>query len=105
MSLLQFGNRNRTTEPTQANATSSRSHAVCQVHVERKAKTSGIRAEISTAKLSLIDLAGSERASETKVKWMKYVSLLVEPRHKTCGRCQHQSLFACVGKLYKCVRR
>jgi kinesin family protein 18/19 len=67
MSLLQYGNRNRTTEPTLANATSSRSHAVCQVHVERHSKTTGLHAEITTAKLSLIDLAGSERASETKV--------------------------------------
>lgn len=30
MSLLQKGNRNRTTEPTRCNATSSRSHAILQ---------------------------------------------------------------------------
>jgi hypothetical protein len=35
MALLQQGNRNRTTEPTRANETSSRSHAVLQVHFLR----------------------------------------------------------------------
>lgn len=31
MALLQQGNQNRTTEPTRANETSSRSHAILQV--------------------------------------------------------------------------
>jgi len=32
MTLLQQGNRNRTTEPTRVNETSSRSHAILQVN-------------------------------------------------------------------------
>lgn len=61
------GNKNRTTEPTKANEHSSRSHAVCQVHVERKEKTANIHSSIKIGKLSMIDLAGSERATNTEV--------------------------------------
>ena len=67
MSLLHRGNKNRTTEPTKANETSSRSHAVCQVFLERKEKTGNVHAKIRVSKLSLIDLAGSERATVTEV--------------------------------------
>ena len=65
--IKTIGNKNRTTEPTKANETSSRSHAVCQVHIERKDKVSQIHGSIKVCKLSLIDLAGSERASNTDV--------------------------------------
>nr|CAH7750293.1 unnamed protein product [Callosobruchus chinensis] len=61
-SLLEKGNKNRTQHPTDANAESSRSHAVFQVYIQMKMKTSQ---EIRTAKLSMIDLAGSERGSAT----------------------------------------
>jgi len=63
MQLLRKGNKNRTTEATNANETSSRSHAILQVQVEYKDKVTGLEAEIKIGKLSLIDLAGSERAS------------------------------------------
>lgn len=62
---IRTGNKNRTKERTDANETSSRSHAVLQITVEHKDKAHGISAEINIAKLSLIDLAGSERASNT----------------------------------------
>ena len=62
---LRFGNKHRTQEATGANITSSRSHAILQILVQYKDKNSGIEAEIVIAKLSLIDLAGSERASGT----------------------------------------
>ncbi len=39
LDLLHKGNTNRTTEPTSANVTSSRSHAVLTVVVETKEKT------------------------------------------------------------------
>lgn len=42
MELLHQGNKNRTTEPTAANETSSRSHAVLQVVVQQKEKTANI---------------------------------------------------------------
>lgn len=65
LDLLIFGNRNRTQEATGANETSSRSHAVMQIICEHKDRDAGIEAEIRIGKLSLIDLAGSERASKT----------------------------------------
>lgn len=65
MELLFFGNQNRTQEATGANETSSRSHAILQIIVEAKDKASGTTAEIAVGKLSMIDLAGSERAAKT----------------------------------------
>jgi kinesin family member 18/19 len=61
----RYGNMHRTQETTGANACSSRSHAILQITVESKDKYSGIEAEIKVGKLSLIDLAGSERAART----------------------------------------
>lgn len=60
-------------ESTGANEASSRSHAVLQVSVEEKDRDTGIEAEIRVAKLSLIDLAGSERASNTHNKGMRMI--------------------------------
>merc|ERR1719188_1332603 len=61
--LLQRGNRHRTTEPTAMNVTSSRSHAVLQIAVEQRESNEPQAALLG--KLSMIDLAGSERASQT----------------------------------------
>nr|XP_006816577.1 PREDICTED: kinesin-like protein KIF18A-like [Saccoglossus kowalevskii] len=63
--MLEYGNQNRTQHPTDANAQSSRSHAVFQVFVRQKARTAGLSADVKVAKMSLIDLAGSERATVT----------------------------------------
>lgn len=63
MSLLALGNQNRTQHPTDANAESSRSHAIFQVHIRITTKTTGVKRMV---KLSMIDLAGSERGSSTK---------------------------------------
>ncbi|KAL1517862.1 hypothetical protein ABEB36_001570 [Hypothenemus hampei] len=60
--LLRQGNKRRTQHPTDANAESSRSHAVFQVYIQMTIK--GTR-EVRRAKLSMIDLAGSERGSST----------------------------------------
>ena len=65
MDILHRGNKNRTTEPTAANVTSSRSHAILQVIVEQSERGQGASTNIQIGKLSLIDLAGSERASVT----------------------------------------
>lgn len=64
LELLQKGNKARTMESTAANVTSSRSHAILLVTVRQKSVGTS---EIIEGKLYLIDLAGSERASNTKV--------------------------------------
>lgn len=66
LDLLQKGNANRSKHPTEANQESSRSHAVLQIMVEMENKTADTSTDVRTGKLSLIDLAGSERASMTK---------------------------------------
>ncbi|KAK6539236.1 kinesin-like protein Klp5 [Orbilia ellipsospora] len=66
MDMIVMGNENRTMSPTEANATSSRSHAVLQINVVQKNKTAGLSEDLFSATLSIIDLAGSERASVTK---------------------------------------
>lgn len=66
MEMILLGNSNRTMSPTEANATSSRSHAVLQINVVQKNRTAGISEDHFAATLSIIDLAGSERASVTK---------------------------------------
>ena len=73
LKILKRGNRNRTQEATGANETSSRSHAILQVAIEYKDKTSGIDFEVKYSKLSLIDLAGSERASATQNRGIRLI--------------------------------
>ncbi|KAA8541150.1 hypothetical protein F0562_025104 [Nyssa sinensis] len=71
MALLQQGNQNRTTEPTRANETSSRSHAILQVVVEYRFKDASNNVINRVGKLSLIDLAGSERALATDQRTLR----------------------------------
>ena len=103
LAFLQKGNANRTQHPTDANAESSRSHAVFQVrkrisnelqssgqgansrnpiahspvtdrfgnsqaslllfqvYLKQRPRSSGLSADVKVAKLSMIDLAGSEK--------------------------------------------
>lgn len=67
--LLVIGNKNRTQHPTDANEESSRSHAIFQVHIRMTDKKTSVR---RTVKLSMIDLAGSERAQSTKCKGLRF---------------------------------
>lgn len=55
-SIINYGNKARTTHSTKANSVSSRSHAICQIRV--------IGDEGQEGKLVLCDLAGSERAQD-----------------------------------------
>jgi kinesin family protein 18/19 len=66
INLLTIGNRRRTTESTQANAESSRSHAICQIMLVTKDKIKNTAEEVLCGKLSLVDLAGSERGTVTQ---------------------------------------
>ncbi|XP_068770297.1 kinesin-like protein KIF19 [Struthio camelus] len=63
MRLLVKGNKQRTQEPTAANRTSSRSHAVLQVSVRQRSRRSGA---VRLGRLFMVDLAGSERAAQTQ---------------------------------------
>jgi len=60
LELIERANGNRTTHVTELNDTSSRSHAICQITLRDRAARKVI------GKLSLIDLAGSERGADTK---------------------------------------
>jgi kinesin family member 18/19 len=66
MKLILRGNANRSTGFTHANATSSRSHAVLQIHIQNTETLPGQKVRVKNATLSIIDLAGSERAAATK---------------------------------------
>ncbi|XP_056887144.1 LOW QUALITY PROTEIN: kinesin-like protein KIF19 [Takifugu flavidus] len=66
MELLVKGNKQRTQEPTAANRTSSRSHAVLQVAVRQQSRCRDVLQEVRFARLFMIDLAGSERAAQTQ---------------------------------------
>ncbi|KAL0935718.1 kinesin family protein [Colletotrichum truncatum] len=66
MDMIVQGNEWRTVSPTEANATSSRSHAVLQINVAQKDRSASVNEPHTMATLSIIDLAGSERASATK---------------------------------------
>jgi kinesin family protein 18/19 len=65
MSHLMNGNENRKTEATLANNVSSRSHAIFQLTLRHNYRNSSGKEILTESKLSLIDLAGSERASAT----------------------------------------
>jgi hypothetical protein len=65
LALIAKGSTRRTMESTAANAVSSRSHAVLQVTVSSTRYFSQGRKHVTTGTMSLIDLAGSERASAT----------------------------------------
>jgi kinesin family member 2/24 len=60
LELVQQGNNARTTHTTEANDTSSRSHAICQITLRHRTNAKLL------GKLSLVDLAGSERGTDTQ---------------------------------------
>ena len=66
LEYIQEGNLRRTMSPTEANAVSSRSHAVLQINVTQKPRTASMTEQTTSASLNIIDLAGSERASATR---------------------------------------
>lgn len=73
---LRKGNKNRSCESTGANEVSSRSHAVIQVFVScciSKSSGVGKKSVTRNSKLSMIDLAGSERAAETYNRGLRMI--------------------------------
>ena len=73
MQLLHRGNAKRSQAATAANEVSSRSHAVLQVAVDSRDRAPGVAESIKVGKLSLIDLAGSERAANTQNRGARLV--------------------------------
>lgn len=71
LSILSKGNLNRSQHPTDANAESSRSHAVFQVFLSQREKFD-VKSGLIVSKLSMIDLAGSERGSSTGYKGSRF---------------------------------
>nr|XP_031289190.1 kinesin-like protein KIF19 [Camelus dromedarius] len=71
MQLLTKGNRQHTQEPTAANQTSSRSHAVLQVTVRQRSRATNLAGAVRLGRLFMVDLAGSERASQTQNRGMR----------------------------------
>ncbi|WWC61865.1 uncharacterized protein I303_104450 [Kwoniella dejecticola CBS 10117] len=78
MALVMQGNERRSTSFTARNSTSSRSHLVLQINVVRNERGSDVDVAKSTvrqtstsATLSIIDLAGSEKASVNRGQRMK----------------------------------
>jgi len=63
MDIIEAGSLNRSTGQTQANADSSRSHAVLQLSLRKNVGRS--RRNIECGRLTFIDLAGSERGADT----------------------------------------
>ncbi|ORY34049.1 kinesin motor domain-domain-containing protein [Naematelia encephala] len=73
MEMVLLGNQRRSTSFTASNSESSRSHAVLQISVGRNSKghtvdlaSAVVKQCTSSATLSIIDLAGSERAAATR---------------------------------------
>jgi len=62
LDLFERGNRERHVGATKMNAESSRSHSIFSILISSRDRATG---KISNGKLSLIDLAGSERADKT----------------------------------------
>ena len=77
--------RFRTTHSTEANDTSSRSHAICQIML-RDRNSGKLR-----GKLSLVDLAGSERGNDTK-------------SHNTQRRSESAEINTSLLSLKECIR-
>ena len=66
MQLIDEGNSLRTTQKTEANDTSSSSHAICQIVLRARAAARAAGTGKVLGKMSLVDLAGSERGTDTK---------------------------------------
>ena len=73
MLLLRDGNRRRTQEATAANATSSRSHAILEVVARQTSLTADCTQVFKCGRLFMCDLAGSERAANTKNSGIRMV--------------------------------
>lgn len=63
--VMKIGMKNRATGSTNMNATSSRSHSLFQIQIERSEIGADGKQHIKAGKLNMVDLAGSERIAKT----------------------------------------
>jgi len=63
--VLKTGLKNRAVGSTNMNATSSRSHSLFQIQIERSEIGADGKQHIRAGKLNMVDLAGSERIAKT----------------------------------------
>lgn len=94
------GNKQRTQEPTAANQTSSRSHAVLQVAVRQQSRCRDVLQEVRFARLFMIDLAGSERAAQVQhkpviVRLSESMCVIVVDDVKSCKPMQLHLIVLC----------
>lgn len=61
--LIEFGNCQRTMAATLVNQHSSRSHAIITITIQKTQQLENFKHEVTISKLSIIDLAGSERGN------------------------------------------
>lgn len=85
LQVIDDGQSERTTRATEANDSSSRSHAICQVFIRNKGS------EKMKGKLTLVDLAGSERGDDTK-------------SHDTQRRTESAEINTSLLSLKECIR-
>ena len=71
--MIVDGNSRRTMASTSANQFSSRSHAILQISIQASGKSLDMIDQVFYSKLSLIDLAGSERAASTTNRGQRMV--------------------------------
>lgn len=71
--LIVDGNSRRTMASTSANQFSSRSHAILQISIQTSGNSLDMIDQVYYSKLSLIDLAGSERAASTSNRGQRMV--------------------------------
>mmetsp|Transcript_13937 Transcript_13937/g.33409 ORF Transcript_13937/g.33409 Transcript_13937/m.33409 type:complete len:618 (-) Transcript_13937:121-1974(-) len=90
LKIIDDGHSQRTTHATEANDSSSRSHAVCQVFLREKI-ASAKRVKALKGKLTLVDLAGSERGSDTKM-------------HNSQRRAESADINTSLLSLKECIR-
>lgn len=69
---MEYGVARRSVASTEMNAVSSRSHAICQLHVTT---TDAATEAAATATISLVDLAGSERLRLTEVTMQELMAI------------------------------
>ncbi|KAJ5590523.1 hypothetical protein N7450_004495 [Penicillium hetheringtonii] len=82
MDMIVRGNECRTMSPTEANATSSRSHAVLQINVAQKDRNADVNEPHTMATLSIIDLAGSANINKSLLALGSCINALCDPRKR-----------------------